>query len=74
MKANPPRVLSETGRGHKGVLRENTFIEPSLIRNIRHAHDGLSEQFEARTAHGSHPKRRNGSWAWQSMGERTGWL
>ena len=44
MKANPPKSRTETGRGHKVVLRENDFIEPSLIRNIRHAHDGLSDQ------------------------------
>ena len=37
-KANPARVLSETGRGHKGVSQEHTFIEPSVIRHMRAVH------------------------------------
>ena len=49
-KANPPRPLAETGRGHKGVSQEHAFIEPSVIRHIRAAHSKLTDdQFEART-------------------------
>ena len=49
-KANPPRALSETGRGHKGVSQEHAFIEPSVVRHMRAVHSKLSDtQFEART-------------------------
>ena len=47
-KANPPRPLAETGRGHKGVALDDTFPSTTL-RDMRAVHSRLTdEQFEAR--------------------------
>ena len=39
-KANPPEV---GGRGNKGVTRSNTLVSPENLRNMRQAHDNLSD-------------------------------
>ena len=39
-KANPPEV---GGRGNKGVPLQDGFVVPSTLRNMRQAHDNLSD-------------------------------
>ena len=47
-KANPPKTRTETGRGHKLVLREHE-IPQDTIRTVRAVHSKLTdEQFSAR--------------------------
>ena len=64
-KANPPESSVESGsRGGKkeGVVQQDTLIKPSTLRNMRQAHDNLSDteysEIKSKAADNEEPLKR----------------